>query len=453
MPDRIASLKVERRLLSELLPHPRNPRKHPKPGSAPWQVLERSLDRDYFDPLVLNSRNGFLVSGHLRLKVMLSMTFVEADVVIVDYDEATHFARMIAANTLLGDFEQTILASLARELDAAGIDSALAGLDEKGLMALLDGPELSDDTENATELVSKADELQEKWQVRIGDLYQLGDHRLLCGACEAPDNWTMLLDGRHADMMWTDPPYNIDYDDLQQFRNDVNVQRGRVPGLIPQAIINDDLSDKEYAVKLKLWFSTGAQFLKPGGAFYIAHAEAYGTETRIAAREAGLRTAQCLIWVKGGFTLGRQDYQWQHEPILYGWRTGAGHYWQGGFKQSTVLDDETDLKKLSKPELLALVNRMRNERDTTVIREPRNQSNALHPTVKPLALVAREVWNSSRKGETVMDLCGGSGTTLAAAQQTGRRSVATELDPKYCSVILERMHGYGLAITKLHGPS
>jgi len=451
IPPRIAALNVQRYQLAELKPHPRNPRKHPKPGSAAWLILERSLDNDYFDPLVVNSRNGMLVSGHLRLKVMCAMGYTEADVVVVDYTEELHLARLVAANTLLGEFEDEILAALARSLDAAGVDSALAGLDEKAMMALLEAPEVTDDTDQAVELLSKADELQLKWKVEPGDLYQIGDHRLLCGACEVPEHWRMLLGDSLADLMWTDPPYNVDYQSLVQHRNDVQSDRGQGSHIVPQGILNDNMSPAKYAAMLRQWIAAGARFLKPGGAFYIAHAEIYSIETRQAARDAGLDVKQCLIWVKSAWTLGRQDYQWQHEPILCGWKPGAAHYWQGGFSQSTVIDDERDLRKLSKPELMAIINEMRNDRDSTVVRIARSAGNGLHPTIKPLPLVARQVWSSSRKGDTVLELFGGSGTTLAACQQTGRICVATELDPKYCAVILERMAAYGLSITRLHG--
>ena len=139
----------------------------------------------------------------------------------------------------------------------------------------------------------------------------------------------------------------------------------------------------------------------------------------------------------------------QHEPILYGWKPGAAHYWQGGFCQSSVLDDEPTLGKLSKEELVAIIGQLRTARDTSVIREARNTGNTLHPTVKPLPLVARQIWNSSKRGDTVLELFGGSGTTLLAAEQTGRLGVATELDPKFCAVILERLTRSGLKVEKL----
>lgn len=452
MSDNIASLTIERWPLANLKPHPRNPRKHPEPGTPKWAVLEASLRRDYFDPLVVNRLNGLLVSGHFRYKVLVHLGYTEADVSVVEYDEPTHLARLIAANELLGEWEKDILEALAKDIDAAGIDAALAGWDEKQMATRLDGPTVTDDIENAVVLVSKADELQREWNVQPGDLFQIGAHRLLCGDCTKEENWRLLLGERRADMVWTDPPYNIDYDSIQRRRIELKSEKNGGGGTFtaPEKILNDHLSQGAYAALLSACFAAAFEFTKPGGALYVAHADSFGLLTRQMLAQAGWYLAQCLIWVKSAFTLGRQDYQWQHEPVLYGWKPGAAHYWQGGFSQASVIDDEeTGLSKLGKPELVAIIQRLRNARDTTVIREPRNNGNILHPTVKPLALVARQIWNSSRKDDTVLELFGGSGTTILAAEQTGRRAVATELDPKFCAVILQRLKDSGLAVEKI----
>lgn len=450
--ERIAAIETARLPVGGILQHPRNPRKHPEPGSNLWEVMKRSLEHAYFEPLVWNRRNGCLVSGHLRHKVLTDLGYTHVDVSVVDLDEATHYALMIAANRLLGDWEVDILKALAKDIDQAGLDCALALYDHKALMALVECPVTDDDTEQTQELMSKAELLQQKWKVAIGDGYQIGSHRLVCGYCESPDNWQTLLGEGQADMIWCDPPYNVAYDRAQKKRIKIKKAEGETPHVKPQTILNDDMPRKEYLEQLSGWIAMGAARLKPGGAVYIAHADSYGLETRQAAREAGLYIAQCLIWIKQAWTLGRQDYQWQHEPILYGWKTGAGHHWQGGYSQATVIDEVQDLKKLGKGELITMINHLRNSADTTVIREPRNVVSDLHPTIKPTRLVARHIWNSSKRGDTVLELFGGSGTTMAAAEQTGRRCVATELDPKFAAVILERMTTLGLQVEKLHGP-
>jgi DNA modification methylase len=428
MTDKVATLDLRRLALADLKPHPRNPRRHPKAGSPKWDALKTSLAADYFDPLVWNERNGYLVSGHFRTPVLGSLGFTHADVSVVSYDEATHLARMIAANTLLGAWEVDLLDSLARDLEAAGTNAGLAGLTAKEFAELLGGPEVPDDSAEAGLLVSQAAEIQREWQVAPGDLYAIGRHRVMCGSCHDDGVWGALLGGERIDLVWTDPPYNVDYADL----------------------MNDRMPEKDYLAFLGRAFAAAFARAKPGCAIYVAHADGHGLANRQAFEGAGWRLAQCLVWVKGSFVLGRQDYQWQHEPILYGWRPDGPHYWQGGYDQATVIDDEKIvLGKASKADLIAIINRLRNSRETTIVREARPVANDLHPTIKPLPLVARHLWNSSRPSEIVADLFCGSGTTILAAEKTGRRAVAVDLDPKYVAVTLERGRRHGLPVTKL----
>ncbi|HRQ87538.1 MAG TPA: hypothetical protein PLA50_02000, partial [Bacteroidia bacterium] len=178
MSKRVLELKVARWKLASVRPHPKNPRKHPKKGTPRWDALRESLAHDYFDPLVLNTRNGMLVSGHFRRVLLLDLGVEEVDLVEVDYDEPTHYARMIAANRQAGEFEEELLAGLAKEIESSGLSAGLAGFDEKEFASLLEGPEPVDDTEEAERLATKADELQDQWQVRPGDLFQIGSHRL-----------------------------------------------------------------------------------------------------------------------------------------------------------------------------------------------------------------------------------------------------------------------------------
>ncbi len=433
-PEKIAALRVERRALADGKPHPRNPRIHPPEGSPKWESMKASLAFDYFEPLILNELTGMWVSGHFRQRVMIADGFTHADMVIVSYDEETHLARMLAANTHAGDWEEEMRAILAGELSLSGLHAGLAGLTEKEMASLVEGPKIADDTALAEQLISEADEIARKWVVNPGDLFAIGAHRLLCGDGGSAVNWNRLLGERSlADMVWTDPPYNVAYEGAAG------------------SMQNDDMDAAAYDAFLRYTLGMAFAVTKPGGAIYVAYADSEGRTVRNAFAAAGWLEKQCLVWVKNHFTLGRQDHQWQHEPILYGWKPGAAHYWQGGFCQGTVIDDEPALAKLDKPALIAVIQALRNARDTTIIREPKPTANELHPTVKPLALVARQIWNSSRRGETVAELFGGSGTTLIAAEQTQRRCVATELDPKFCAVILERATRAGLSVEKIDG--
>jgi len=447
----IAELNVVRRKLVDLKPHPKNPRHHAEEGSESWEALKRSLEHDYFDPLVLNDRNGLLVSGHYRLKVLASMGVEEVDVVLVDYDEPTHLARLMAANKQFGEWDEDAVSELARAVEAEGLDGAMAGfLSEDWDSLILEPEDLEDDQGEVEEKLSRAQELQEKWQVQEGEMFEAmvpgSAHsvRLVCGDCTDVSNWRRMLSGRMADMIWTDPPYNIAYDSLQAHRNEA------LDGNVPvEALQNDDLSDEEYDSLLVRTFSTVGEFVRPGGAIYISHADGYRIANQTAAERAGFMIKQTLIWVKSGFTLGRQDYQWQHEPILYGWKDGAAHRWYGGYSQATIMD-EAELESLDRDELLTLARQLWNDQNGSVVREPRGDENTAigHPTVKPLSLVARHVFNSSQVGDVVIEPFGGSGTTLVASYLMKRSCVATELDPKFCAVILERLSDAGLEVMR-----
>lgn len=446
----IAELNIERRLLAELKSHPKNPRVHPDEGSVEFEALRRSLEHDYFDPLVLNTRNGMLVSGHYRKKVFEVMGVTEVDVVLVDYDEPTHLARLFAANKQFGDWDDEAVTRLLGEIDEAGLESWMAGFVSEDWDSVLDVPEhLEDDAEEVAELVSRADELQEKWGVVPGEMFTAGGLSFICGDCTDEKNWVRMLGGEEASMVWTDPPYNVAYEEVQAHRAAASGSKK----IKVEALQNDNLSDCDYDLLLSRAFQAASDFTKPGGAIYVAHADGQRIVNQLCAEKAGFMIKQNLVWIKSSFTLGRQDYQWQHEPILYGWKEGAGHFWQGGFSLATV-EDEIDFESMGFDELVVLARDLLNARDTSVIREPKGSNTTAtigHPTVKPLPLVARQLWNSSRKGEIVLELFAGSGTTLLAAHHTERRCVATELEPKFCAVILERLVDAGLEITR-HEP-
>lgn len=186
-------------------------------------------------------------------------------------------------------------------------------------------------------------------------------------------------------------------------------------------------------------FAAADQVMKPGAAFYIWHAESGGSVFRTALIKVGWKLRQCLIWVKNGFVIGRQDYQWRHEPCLYGWKDGAAHYFTNDRTQSTVFDDKIDLKKLKKEEMLQLLQEVFSEKiPTTILYEDKPLRNDVHPTMKPVPLMGKLISNSTKAGETVLDLFGGSGSTMIACEQLGRSCCMMELDPKYCDVIIDR---------------
>lgn len=235
---------------------------------------------------------------------------------------------------------------------------------------------------------------------------------------------THKFDDLGNDFFITDPPYNINVSNSQGM-----------------TIKNDNMSNIQFYEFLKAAFNNANENLKEGGAFYIWHADNESLNFRQASEYVGWKIRQCLIWVKNGFTLGRQDYQWKHEPCLYGWKDGEAHYFVNDRTQSTVIEDKLDVNKLKKEEMKDLIKELLKEKEeaaTTVIYEDKPLINTVHPTMKPIKLIAKLISNSSRKNEIVLDIFGGSGSTLIACEQLNRQCYTMELDPKYCDVIIKR---------------
>lgn len=226
-----------------------------------------------------------------------------------------------------------------------------------------------------------------------GDVWILGKHRLMCGDSAQKEDVMRLMNNQDADMLLTDPPYNVDY-------------VGKTSEALK--IKNDNMSDNQFYEFLKKVFENMYSVTKEGASIYVFHADTEGLNFRKAFKDAGYKLAECLIWKKDCFVMGRQDYQWQHEPILYGWKEGAAHHFINDRTQSTILEFD----------------------------RPRQSS--LHPTMKPIDLVARLLKNSSKENDKILDLFGGSGSTIIAAEQLNRNCYTMELDPKYCDVIVKR---------------
>lgn len=258
-----------------------------------------------------------------------------------------------------------------------------------------------------------------------GDVWLLGRHRLMCGDSTKEADVAKLMGGEQAHLLLTDPPYNVDY------------QGGTKDKM---KIANDNMDDVAFVQFLLAAFNCAVQAMRPGAAYYIWHADSKGFEFRTALKEAGLTLRETLIWVKNALVLGRQDYQWRHEPCLYGWKEGAAHYFTDDRSQSTVIEDAgVDYRKLKKDELLKIVLQLTDVSvPNTVIYEDKPTKNDLHPTMKPVKLMARLIKNSSRQEELVLDLFGGSGSTLIACEQINRKCYTMEFDPKYCDAILAR---------------
>ena len=324
---------------------------------------------------------------------------------------------IIKDNVSFGDWDEEILLA----------DFDIADLEEWGFTDLENlGIELPADNTEAEE-DDFSDEEAEDAPTRCspGDIWRLGDHVLMCGDSTKANDVARLMDGVSADMLLTDPPYNVDY------------EGGTKDKL---KIANDKMSDAAFEAFLTAAFESANQAMKPGAAYYIWHADSKGLTFRQALSNAGLTLRENLVWVKNAIVLGRQDYQWKHEPCLYGWKDGAAHYFIDDRSQSTAIEDAAvDYRKLKKEELLKIVLELTSPRiATTVIYENKPTRSDIHPTMKPVKLMARLIKNSSKPGQTVLDLFGGSGTTMIACEQLKRKCCMMEFDPKYCDAILAR---------------
>lgn len=270
-----------------------------------------------------------------------------------------------------------------------------------------DNSEIHEDSPDALESLNSLQSLTEPI-TKAGDLYILGSHRLLCGDCLQSSDVAKLMNGRKADCTVTDPPYNVAYTGATE--DELSIR-------------NDSMSNDDFLVFIRQAFTSMINSMKEGAPIYVFHADSEGANFRVGFKQAGFKFAQCLIWVKNTFTLGRQDYQWQHEPILYGWKPGAAHTWMSDRKQTTVWN-------FDKP-----------------------QRNGAHPTMKPIALMAYPIQNSCPPRGIVTDFFLGSGSTLLAAQQTDRICYGMEIDPRYCDVIVQRFKSMFPNIEVQHIPA
>jgi DNA modification methylase len=278
------------------------------------------------------------------------------------------------------------------------------------------------------------DNLPKVAKSKTGDVYTLGNHRLICGDSTDAVFMSKLMNGKVADLLITDPPYNVDYSSKNEQLN--KVSKGN---RVQTPIENDRQSAERFYDFLLKAFSSAFERTKRGGGFYVFYASCEVINFRSAIAQAGFSVKQELVWSKNHFVLGRQDYQWKHEPVLYGWKEGAPHYFTKDRSLTTIIEDKPDIDKLSKAELKAMVKTLlQGNIPTTVIDEDKPQRNAEHPTMKPIKLIGRLIKNSSRAGEVILDPFGGSGSTMMAAEQLGRTCYMAEIDPRYCDVIIKR---------------
>ena len=379
---------IEKKNTADLLPADYNPRKDLKPGDAEYEKLKRSIEQfGYVEPVIWNKNTGRVVGGHQRLKVLIDMGITEVDCVVVELSKEKEKALNIALNKISGEWDKEKLALLITDLQGADFDVSLTGFEPAELDDLFKDS-VKDGIKN-DEFDVEA-ELNKPTITKPGDIWTLGRHRLICGDSTLPHTYEMLMGDTKANLVITDPPYNVNYEgSAGKIKND-NMEKDAFYGFLFNAFVNME------------------RFMADDASIYVFHADTEGLNFRKAFADAGFYLSGTCIWKKQSLVLGRSPYQWQHEPVLFGWKKRGKHLWYTGRKESTIWE-------FDKP-----------------------KKNGDHPTMKPIPLLAYPIMNSSMSNTVVLDPFGGSGSTLIACEQTDRICRTIELDEKFCDVIVKR---------------
>ena len=421
------------RKLSELHELPGNPRTIKKDQ---FEKLKKSLtdNADYFEarPIILSDRTGELViiAGNQRYKAAKANGMTEVPTILLEgLSEEREREIVIRDNVENGDWDMDALANEwnAQDLLDWGVEL----------------PELEAMTEVVEDTPPDVNE-EEEPMTKLGQIWQLGNHRLMVGDSTKADQVAELMGGELADLLVTDPPYNVNYG--AQKAPTMKKLHYRTDGL---RVANDNMESSAFQQFLRDAYSAADSAMNHGAAWYIWHASAEVKNFTEALEETEWQLRQIIIWAKDRLSMGLQDYQWQHEPCLYGWKSGAGHYFRDIRTETTVFDDEKPIDELSNNELKELVRNYRQVMPTSIIRENKPSKSEEHPTMKPVKLIARLIANSSRERERVLDIFGGSGTTMIACEQLGRSCYMMELDPHYADVIIERWQNFTGQTAKL----
>lgn len=396
--------------ITDIKMNPNNPRviKDEKFKQLVNSILEfpKMLD---IRPIVVND-DMIVLGGNMRLKACKEAGLKEVPVIKAsELTEEEQRQFIIKDNVGYGewDWEQLQLDWDTEQLKGWGLD-------------------IPDFKIKVEDIVEDDYEIPEEVKTDIveGDLFEIGPHKLLCGSSLETDSWKKLLGDKLVDMVMTDPPYNVNYE-------------GQTKDKLK--IMNDKMDNNSFYQFLYDFYISLMSYTKDGGAWYVWHASSETKNFVNAYMDSGLLFKQQLIWVKNTMVMGRQDYQWKHEPCIYGWKPGS-HYFTNDRTKTTVIEDKVDYNKMSKKELLDMVKEMSESKTpTSIIHCDKPFRNDIHPTMKPIKLLAPLIENSSRYGEIVADGFLGSGSTMVASHQLKRICYGTELDPKYCQVIVERM--------------
>lgn len=376
----MSKLKIEYISIDELIPYINNPRLN---DGAVDKVASSIKNFGFKNPIIIDTDNE-IIAGHTRLKAARKLGLNEVPTIKVDDLTEQQIKAFRIADNKTSEFAEWDMELLEIELE--GLDDIFTGFDAAEFDDIMgiDKEVVEDDFD---------EEPPENPISKRGDIWLLGRHRLMCGDSTREEDVNTLMDGKLADMLLTDPPYNVSY--VGKTKDSLTIQ-------------NDKMNNDSFRSFLRDAFKAADNVLKQGGVFYIWHADSEGYNFRGACFDIGWQVRQCLIWNKNSMVMGRQDYHWKHEPCLYGWKDGAGHLWASDRKQ------------------------------TTVINYDRPQRNGEHPTMKPVGLFDYQVKNNTKGQDIVLDLFLGSGTTIIACEQNGRIGYGLELDEKYVDVIINR---------------
>lgn len=397
-------MEIKQVAVEKLIPYVRNSRTHSDAQVA--QIAASIKEFGWTNPILVDGTNG-IIAGHGRLLAARKLGQTEVPVIeLAHMTESQKKAYVIADNQLAmnAGWDTSMLTLELSDLKEAGFSLDILGFDPKELDNLLEPEQVDGLTDE-----DAVPDIPEEPKTKLGDIYQLGNHRLMCGDSTSISDIERLCDGHLVDMWLTDPPYNVD----MTGKNEMLEKAGKArKDKSNYGIINDSMSDEDFRQFLRDSYVAADAVMKQGAVFYIWHADSEGYNFRGAAKDAGWVVRQCLIWRKSVFAIGRSDYHWKHEPCLYGWKEGAGHLWASDRKQTTILEFDKPAKS------------------------------GEHPTMKPVDLFAYQMLNNTKGGDIVLDSFGGSGTTMIAAEKHGRHSRLMELDPKYCDVIVKRWEDF-----------
>ena len=400
--------------INELTPYENNPKIH---TDEQVDKIINSINEFGFTNPVLIDENNMILAGHGRVMAGKKMGLEEVPCLVIDgLNDAQKKALVIADNKLAEDAEwnEELLNKELEELKNMDFDISITGFDDDFITEAVEENEAEEDDYEL--------EIPEEPKSKLGDKYKLGNNVLVCGDSTKTEDLDLLLGNELVDLCVTDPPYNV------------NIQNSQ-----GMTIKNDDMDKESFGEFLRNSFNNLQKALRPGASFYIFYSESEAINFRKSLDENFLKVSQSLVWNKNRFVLSRQDYQNKYEPILYGWKEGQAHYFIDDRTQTSVIEDKLDLDKLKKEELRDILKEMLADTiPTDVIDEERPLKNDLHPTMKPIKLLARLIKNSSKPGEKVLDLFGGSGSTLIACEQLDRPCYIMEYDPKYVDVIIDR---------------